>query len=75
MRATIEIAVKDVWHLEFYQEFIRVTAAWHHSWEGRVMNKLLHNQARLDRLVDEALITHLEPRIAVSEFIAFLFLH
>ena len=27
MSATIEIAVKDAWHLEFYQEFIRVTAA------------------------------------------------
>lgn len=75
MSATIEISVLDAWHLEFYREFIRVTVAWHDSWEGRVMNKLLHNQARLDHLVNEALITHLEPKIAVSEFIAFLFLH
>jgi hypothetical protein len=71
---TIKILVTDVWHLEFYREFIRVTVAWNYSWEGRVMKKLLDDQKRLDQLIAEALVSHLEPKAAVAEFIAFLFL-
>jgi hypothetical protein len=48
--------------------------AWNYSWEGRVMKKLLDDQKRLDQLIAEALVSHLEPKAAVAEFIAFLFL-
>ncbi len=63
----------NIWRKEFYRALICVATAFNHRAESQLMQDLLLDKARLDQLIDEALISHLEPRTAAREFVAFLF--